>query len=163
MEKIYEKISELCALLNRSKKTFATAESCTGGFISKAVTDIAGVSSVFVGGVVSYSNDVKEKLLYVKHETLESYGAVSHQTALEMSSGALAATGADYAVAVTGIAGPGGGSDEKPVGTVYISCAGKNKEAEARKYHFSGDRSYIRYKTTKEALSFLIDYIGDIK
>ncbi|MGN0503701.1 MAG: CinA family protein [Ruminococcus sp.] len=101
----------------------ATAESCTGGLISKLVTDCSGASAVFDCGVCSYANEIKEKVLGVKHDTLEACGAVSPQTAKEMAEGIKRLSGADVGVAVTGIAGPGGGTPEKPVGTIYIACA----------------------------------------
>jgi nicotinamide-nucleotide amidase len=111
------------------KVTFGTAESCTGGLISAFVTDIAGASAVFYGGIVSYDNSIKEKFLGVRAETLKAKGAVSPETALEMSAGALRALGVDLAVSVTGIAGPGGGTDKKPVGLVYISVASQRGSA----------------------------------
>lgn len=103
--------------------TLACAESCTGGLIAKRITDISGCSDIFLGGCVTYANEAKEKLLGVKHETLEQYGAVSEQTAREMARGVRLALGADVGIATTGIAGPGGGTPEKPVGTVYIAVS----------------------------------------
>ena len=138
------------------KKTFATAESCTGGYIAKAVTDNAGASEVFLGCIVSYANSVKEKLLSVSSETLSRYGAVSAQTAEEMARGAVSALGCDFAVAVTGIAGPSGGSADKPVGLVYIAVAGKNIPAVAKRHIFDGARDDVRKSTVKSALSMLI-------
>ncbi|MCU0646285.1 MAG: CinA family protein [bacterium] len=113
----------LVELLKTEKLTIATAESCTGGLIAKLMTDIPGSSEVFVGGIVSYSNDIKEKWLGVSHETLEKFGAVSEKTISEMLDGILKKTGSDLGIAVSGIAGPGGGTLEKPVGTVYIGVA----------------------------------------
>ena len=135
-----------------AKKTFATAESCTGGYIAKAVTD----NAVFLGCIVSYANSVKEKLLSVSSETLSRYGAVSAQTAEEMARGAVSALGCDFAVAVTGIAGPSGGSADKPVGLVYIAVAGKNIPAVAKRHIFDGARDDVRKSTVKSALSMLI-------
>lgn len=135
--------------------TFGTAESCTGGLISASVTDIAGASAVFFGGIVSYDNSVKENLLGVRAQTLAEKGAVSPETAGEMSLGALKALRVDYAVSVTGIAGPGGGTPEKPVGLVYISAASKNGVT-VTKNHFSGDREAVRLQTVEKALSLLI-------
>ena len=126
MSENVEYVKKIVETLKARGEVFCTAESCTGGQISKTVTDLAGVSAVFFGGVVSYANEIKEKLLGVRHKTLEKYGAVSEQTAAEMATGAVRALGADFSVAVTGIAGPDGGSEEKPVGLVYIACADKN-------------------------------------
>ena len=135
--------------------TFGTAESCTGGLISAFVTDIAGASAVFFGGIVSYDNRVKKRLLGVRAETLATKGAVSPETALEMSSGALRALDVDLAVSVTGIAGPGGGTDKKPVGLVYISVASR-KGSFVTENHFSGDRETVRLQTAEKALSLLL-------
>lgn len=135
--------------------TFGTAESCTGGLISAFVTDIAGASAVFFGSIVSYDNQVKEKLLGVRPETLTEHGAVSPETALEMSAGALRALGVDLAVSVTGIAGPGGGTVKKPVGLVYISVTSK-KGSFVTENHFSGNRESIRLQTAEEALTLLL-------
>ena len=152
-------VRKLADKLKKDGATFAAAESCTGGWISKAVTDVGGVSAVFLGGVVSYANEVKEKLLGVKSETLASFGAVSEQTASEMALGCVKATGADYAVAVTGIAGPTGGTPEKPVGLVYVGAASKDGRVYVEKNLFSGDRKDIRLATVKKALSLLSDFV----
>ena len=109
-------------LLAQKKMTVTTAESCTGGLIAGTLVNVAGASDVLNEGYVTYSNDAKERLVGVKHETLEEYGAVSEQTAREMAEGAAKAAGADAALSATGIAGPGGGTEEKPVGLVYIGC-----------------------------------------
>ncbi len=114
---------ELVMLLASRGMTLATAESCTGGLISKLITDIPGSSDVFTGGVVSYSNEVKKALLGVPEETLRQHGAVSEATALYMADGARHACMADIAVSATGIAGPGGGTPEKPVGTVWVAIS----------------------------------------
>ena len=137
------------------KVTFGTAESCTGGLISAFITDIAGASAVFYGGIVSYDNSIKEKLLGVHAETLREKGAVSSETALEMSAGAVRALGVDLAVSVTGIAGPGGGTDKKPVGLVYISVASQ-RGSSVTENHFSGDRESVRLQTVQKALSLLL-------
>ena len=137
------------------KVTFGTAESCTGGLISAFITDIAGASAVFYGGIVSYDNSIKEKLLGVHAETLREKGAVSSETALEMSAGAVRALGVDLAVSVTGIAGPGGGTDKKPVGLVYISVASQ-RGLSVTDNHFSGDRESVRLQTVQKALSLLL-------
>lgn len=136
MSENVEYVKKIVETLKARGEVFCTAESCTGGQISKTVTDLAGVSAVFFGGVVSYANEIKEKLLGVRHKTLEKYGAVSEQTAAEMATGAVRALGADFSVAVTGIAGPDGGSEEKPVGLVYIACANKNGNVKVTKNLF---------------------------
>lgn len=159
MSENVEYVKKIVETLKARGEVFCTAESCTGGQISKTVTDLAGVSAVFFGGVVSYANEIKEKLLGVRHKTLEKYGAVSEQTAAEMATGAVRALGADFSVAVTGIAGPDGGSEKKPVGLVYIACADKNGNVKVTKNLFSGDRKAVRDQTTKTALQMLADFV----
>ena len=132
--------------------TMVTAESCTGGWIAKTLTDIAGSSSWFECGVVAYSYEAKEALLGVRPETLEHQGAVSRETVIEMVSGALARFGATVAVAVTGIAGPSGGTPEKPVGTVWIGWKRRGGYAQAELFHFAGDREAVRRQTVTAAL-----------
>ncbi|MBZ0273045.1 competence/damage-inducible protein A [bacterium] len=140
--------------LTRTGKTVATAESCTGGMIAAALTDIPGSSAYFVAGFVTYANAAKIRALGVSAETLETHGAVSEQTACQMAEGARARAGADFAIAVTGIAGPGGGSSEKPVGTVHIALA---TPTETRAYvrKFPGRRDFIRKLATFWALDIL--------
>jgi nicotinamide-nucleotide amidase len=132
--------------------TLATAESCTGGWIAKVLTDLAGSSAWFNGGVVSYSNEAKVALLGVSPETLQRFGAVSEQAVLEMATGAQDRFGVDMAVAVTGIAGPTGGSPQKPVGTVWIGWKRRGAEAQATLFHFAGDREAVRRQTVAAAL-----------
>ena len=132
-----------------------TAESCTGGWIAKTVTGIAGSSDWFDCGMVAYSYEAKQALLGVRPETLEQHGAVSRETVVEMVSGALVNSGASIAVAVTGIAGPGGGSGDKPVGTVWIGWKRRGGYAHARLYHFAGDRDAVRRQTVAAALAGL--------
>ncbi len=151
---------ELVSLASERHVTFGTAESCTGGLICASVTDVAGASAVFWGGIVSYDNYVKMGLLGVREETLASHGAVSSETAGEMAMGAVKALGVDFAVAVTGIAGPGGGTAEKPVGLVYIATAGKNGVVEIKENHFDGNRQEIRVQTVCEALQMLMRAIA---
>lgn len=142
------------AALRHRGLTLALAESCTGGLIAKRITDIPGSSSYFLGGLVTYSNESKQALLGVKEATLAAYGAVSEQTAREMAVGARRAIGADIAVSVTGIAGPGGGSPEKPVGTVWIGIATADG-VDARHHRFLGERDEIRERTAQAALALL--------
>lgn len=134
----------------------ATAESCTGGYISKRITDVAGSSQVFDCGVTSYANEIKEKILGVRHETLQTYGAVSPQTAREMADGVRRISGADLAVSTTGIAGPGGGSAEKPVGLVYVGISSEwHKDVIELKLGrgYTDERDLIRYVAASHALS----------
>lgn len=145
---------ELIRLLKEKNASVSTAESCTGGLIAASLVGVAGASEVFGAGFVTYANEAKEKLLGVSHDTLEKYGAVSEQTAREMAEGAARQGEAKTSIATTGIAGPGGGSTEKPVGLVYIgSCAfGEVKVAE---YHFSGNREEIRQAAALAGLNQL--------
>ena len=137
---------EIILKLAQQNITIATTESCTGGSLGKIITSVPGVSSIYGYGFITYANEAKEKILGVSHETLENHGAVSYQTALEMAIGARNAAESDIAVSVTGIAGPGGGTEEKPVGLVYIAIADKNG-AEYRKLLLDGNRDEIRAKT----------------
>ncbi len=145
----------LMRLLNDHGLTMATAESCTGGNIAHRMTMLPGVSDVFKGGVVAYSNDVKMHVLGVKRQTLDAYGAVSEQTAIEMAKGASAALGADVAVATSGIAGPGGGSAEKPVGTVCMAVA-TPEGVSSTTLHLPGDRSRVIDRASTMALIRLV-------
>lgn len=144
-------VSELTA----AGRTVATAESCTGGWIAKALTDVPGSSACFGYGAVSYSNDAKEVMLGVRPKTLDGHGAVSEAVVLEMVSGVHSASGADYAVAVSGIAGPDGGTEDKPVGTVWFAFAGPGGEADAELRRFDGDRESVRRQTVVYALQKL--------
>lgn len=145
MEKrVIEKLRERGLLL-------ATAESCTGGLCAKRLTDVAGASQVFCGGVVSYTNDVKMRLLGVKEETLAQFGAVSGETAREMAEGARKATGADVAVSVTGVAGPSSDEMGNVVGTVFIAFSSE-KETVSEKLRLSGDREKIREQSVNAML-----------
>ena len=145
--KIYH---QLINFLIEKKITISTAESCTGGLIAKLITDIPGSSKVFLGGVVSYSNEMKMKWLGVKQATLEKYGAVSENTVNEMLQGIFQATGSDLPVAVSGIAGPGGGTKEKPVGTVFVGVANQ-KNIVIKKFLFKGSRENIRKESAQKA------------
>ncbi|MBB1472377.1 CinA family protein [Luteimonas sp. MC1782] len=142
----------LGARLEAARDRLVTAESCTGGWIAKTVTDVAGSSSWFDCGLAAYSYEAKQALLGVRAQTLEEQGAVSRDTAIEMVSGALVHSGASVAVAVTGIAGPGGGTDDKPVGTVWIAWKRRGGYPHAELFHFDGDRDAVRRQTVGEAL-----------
>ncbi len=136
-------------------KTLATAESCTGGMIGQLLTAVAGASLVYKGGVISYTNAVKESVLGVSGETLSSYGAVSTEVAGEMAAGVRKLLKADVAVSVTGLAGPGGDEFGNPVGTVFIGFDSE-KHSEVKKFHFAGDRESVRLQATEEALKLVL-------
>jgi nicotinamide-nucleotide amidase len=140
--------------LRENEQTLATAESCTGGLLSAQVTDVAGASMVFVGGVVSYSNDVKQQILGVDEALLVEHGAVSEPVALAMARGVRDRLGADWGVGITGIAGPSGGTEEKPVGLVHWAVAGP-RGAWARHAIFPGDRPVVRQWSVNAALDLL--------
>lgn len=150
--------SAVVGALLKQKKTVACAESCTGGLIAKRITDIAGSSEIFGYGAVTYSNEAKMKLLSVSPETLKAYGAVSEQTAMEMANGVRALSGADIGVSATGIAGPGGGTDEKPVGLVYLGIS-SDKGTRAVKLLLKGSRDRVRLLTSQNALSEILHEI----
>lgn len=150
----------LGASLRDTKQMLVTAESCTGGWIAKTVTDVAGSSDWFDCGLAAYSYEAKQRLLGVRAETLEHFGAVSRETVLEMVSGALVHSGSTVAVAVTGIAGPGGGTEDKPVGTVWIAWKRRGGYPQAELFHFEGDREAVRRQTVAAALRGLEAIIG---
>ncbi len=145
---------EVVELLARKPLTVTTAESCTGGLIAGTLINAAGASDVLNEGYVTYSNEAKERLVHVSHETLERYGAVSAQTAQEMAEGAARAAGADAALSATGIAGPGGGTVDKPVGLVYIGCC-LNGRTVVKECRFNGTRMENRLWTVETALTML--------
>ena len=152
-----ELVDELAARLSGNGWKLATAESCTGGWIAKCCTDLAGSSAWFERGFVSYSNEAKMELLGVDSATLQSEGAVSEAVALQMAEGARRNSGVDLAVAVTGVAGPDGGTEDKPVGTVWFGWMVKGGESEAEVVQFPGDRDAIRRQTVVHALRGLLD------
>ncbi len=152
------KAGEIIAAFTARGLKVATAESCTGGLIAGALTEISGSSAVVDRGFVTYSNEAKVAMLGVEAATLIAHGAVSRQTAIEMAQGAVAHSAADFAVAVTGIAGPGGGSDDKPVGLVHFAASGRNGALLHREMRY-GDigRSKIRLATVRTALDMLTE------
>ncbi len=143
---------------NKMKITFA--ESCTGGLLSKLVTDIAGTSSVFDGGIVTYANEIKMRFLGVEKSTIDTYGAVSKQCAEQMADGVRHIFGADIAVSVTGIAGPGGGSVDKPVGLVYVGIADKNGVKVYKLMCVNNGRDGVRMQTAKTVCRLLEEKFG---
>jgi nicotinamide-nucleotide amidase len=154
-ESILKLAEALVAELTESGKAVATAESCTGGWVAKAITDIAGSSAVFGYGIVSYSNGAKESIIGVQNKTLEDHGAVSSEAVEEMAKGTLRLSGADIAVAVSGVAGPDGGTKEKPVGMVWFGWAvrdGANAIVDTRCEQFTGDRELVREASVAYAL-----------
>lgn len=151
---------DLLELLKTKQWKLATAESCTGGMIVAALTDIPGSSAVVERGFVTYTNEAKTEMLAVPEKLLASHGAVSEEVACAMAKGALAHAPVDVAVAVTGIAGPGGNTEEKPLGTVHIAVAGKQGIVHQH-YKFSGMRQEIRQQVMLAALDMLLFYCGD--
>ncbi len=145
----------LLKLLKEKNKKLITVESCTGGLIGKKITQIPGSSENYLGGLITYSNDMKNTLCDVKEETLKDFGAVSKATAIEMAEGALKYCKADIAISVTGIAGPGGATEDKPVGLVYIGIATKEM-SDAKRFYFTGNRSKVREQASKNALYMAI-------
>lgn len=145
---------EIAALLEKKKLRVTTAESCTGGLVAGTLVNVPGISSWFEEGYVTYSNAAKEKLLGVPHNILQTHGAVSAQTAEAMAKGAAKAAGADAAIAVTGIAGPDGGTKEKPVGLVYIGCCCEGR-IHVEKHNFDGERPEVRKSSVQAALRLL--------
>ena len=148
-----EQAQALGERLRAAHDALVTAESCTGGWIAKCLTDIAGSSDWFDSGMVVYSYEAKQALLGVRPQTLEQHGAVSRETVIEMVSGALVNSGASVAVAVTGIAGPGGGSADKPVGTVWVAWKRRGGYARALGFEFAGDRGAARRQAGERALA----------
>ena len=154
-------VADLIGALRGKKLTVGTAESCTAGMISARIADIPGSSDVLLGGVVSYANEVKIKLLGVSEETLRDHGAVSEQCAREMAEGARRALGCDIAVSVTGIAGPGGGTPEKPVGTVCFGISSKDgTRTKTERFDGSVGRNGVRFMTVAAALQMIEEKIN---
>ncbi len=148
--------SHIGTLLQQRRQRLVTAESCTGGWVAKLITDIAGSSAWFERGFVTYSNDAKQDLLGVAPTVLATHGAVSDAVVQAMVRGALAHSVADIALAITGIAGPDGGSIDKPVGTVWIGWGLADGRISSRRFQFNGDREAIRYQAATTALSELL-------
>jgi PncC family amidohydrolase len=149
---------KLGLLLKQRNLTISAAESCTGGLFTSALTDISGSSAYVIGSVVTYSNEAKQKLINVQESTLIAHGAVSEQTAKEMAIGVRDLFDTDYAISITGIAGPGGGTAEKPVGLVYIGMANPQDVA-VRKFIWQGDRIENKVHSVNAALQWLINAV----
>lgn len=149
---------ELVEILTKKQYKITTAESCTGGLVAATIVNVSGASEVFQAGFVTYANEAKEKELGVKSETLKTYGAVSEKTAKEMAIGCAAHAKAQVGISTTGIAGPGGGTAEKPVGLVYIGCAVRSN-VYVEKNVFSGDRQQVRRQAADRAIGFALECI----
>ena len=152
----------LVTVLKQKGLTFSCAESCTGGLISKRITDVSGASAVFPGGVCSYANEIKAGVLGVKTETLDKYTAVSEQTAREMAEGIRRVMGTDIGVSVTGYAGPGGGTEQDPVGTVYVGVSSEQGTLVNRlSYSSLRDRVFIRRAASSYAMGLALSIVGN--
>ena len=148
-----------CEVISKLKgRTLVTAESCTGGLIGGAITSVKGASAAFKGGIICYQNEIKQRLLGVDAAVLRAFGAISAQVAMDMAAGARKALNADYAVSVTGLAGPGGDEIGNPVGTVFIGFADEDG-AVAEKFLFSGDRDAVRSQAVDAALEMILKHI----
>ncbi|HJE03849.1 MAG TPA: CinA family protein [Aliarcobacter thereius] len=162
MKKIFTKknMLNLQNILKKSKKTITCAESCTGGLVASMITKIPGSSEIFNGSLVSYSNEIKHKELNVSYDTLNNFGAVSIETVKEMLDGVIYKFDADYAIAISGIAGPNGGTKNKPVGTVVIGISNKFGKNNIKTYMFKGCRETIQKKAAKTSLKKILKFIN---
>lgn len=152
-------VKQLAQVLKQRRWMMATAESCTGGMIAETCTDLSGSSSWFDSAIVSYSNQAKTALLGVDASLIERHGAVSKEVAEAMARGILDKTGTDLAVAVTGIAGPDGGTEAKPVGTVWIAWSFPDEDIISQSFHFEGNRQAVRKQTVEQGLAGLLDLV----
>lgn len=160
MEKeLRHQVVSIVSVLGDKGLTLGFAESCTGGLLSSYFTELAGVSKVFWGSIISYDNSVKQKFLSVSEELLKTKGAVSAEVATQMVKSAQTGLGVSLTAAVTGIAGPTGGTPTKPVGTVYIAVAGSKNEVKVFEHHFSGDRKSVQLQTCIETVKHLNDFL----
>ena len=160
LERVRLLAADLGPVMRARGLTIATAKSCTGGLIAALLTEVPGSSDYVLGGVVSYANTAKTALLGVGADLLAEKGAVSEPVALAMADGIRRRLGADLALSVTGIAGPGGGSADKPVGTVWIGMAGPGDALSARRLHFAGDRAAVRAQASEAALAWVVAVVG---
>ena len=154
--------ARLGAALRAAGKTIACAESCTGGLVTSRLTDIPGSSDYVMGSIVSYTNDIKERLVGVRHETLAAHGAVSPETAREMADGIRRVIRTDLGLGITGIAGPGGGPAAKPVRLVYIAVSSE-KGTRVTENHFSGTRTEVKQQTSDAALALALDALTEVQ
>lgn len=157
---LFAEATALLVLLQARNLTLATAESCTGGLIGGAITAIPGSSATYLAGFITYSNEAKIRMLGVSEGVIAAAGAVSEACARQMAEGALLNARTDFAISCTGIAGPDGGSAEKPVGLVYIGLAHRNAATTARRFVFPGDRAAVRHATVAAALNFLSETVS---
>jgi PncC family amidohydrolase len=158
-EALTQAARDLSQLLRERDQTITSVESCTGGLVAGIITALPGSSDVFHAGLITYSNAMKTQLAGVEPSTLDKHGAVSARTAIEMAQGGRERIGADYALAITGIAGPGGGNGDKPVGTVWICVAGPDSDTDCRRFVFPGDRENIRLASADSALQMAMQQI----
>ena len=159
MTSLMTSVETLAKLAVTRKRVIATAESCTGGLIAGACTEVSGSSAWFDRGFVTYSNNAKQLMLGVTDAVLQTHGAVSEATVIAMAEGAVARSDANIAVSVSGVAGPTGGSAEKPVGTVWIACTGDGFASVASRFVFAGDRQSVRQQAVENAVQLLISCI----
>lgn len=151
-------MNQLQKQLKKKNQTITCAESCTGGLIASMITEVSGSSAIFKGSIVTYCNEVKEQELDVKKETMIEFGVVSCEVVAQMLQGVLKKFNADFAVAVSGVAGPTGGTDKKPVGTVVIgACSQNNKKEIIQVFHFKGDRKEVQIQAAKTALKLIFE------
>ena len=150
-----DQAAALVAVLRAKGLTLATGESCTGGLVGKMITDVSGASEVYSGGWIVYTNEMKTRELGVSSALIAEHGAVSEPVAIAMTKGIIECSGTDLGVAITGIAGPGGGTDEKPVGTVWIAVGRKGQNVTAKRFRFNGDREAVRNQAAKTVLNML--------
>jgi nicotinamide-nucleotide amidase len=161
-EQLQQAGATLGDLLQQHELTIATAESCTGGWVAKVLTDRAGCSAYVMAGLVTYSNEAKQMILGVNPGVLDEQGAVSELVVRQMVSGAVRVTGVDVAVAISGVAGPGGGSDEKPVGTVWFAWGSGPGRIETSLQHFDGDRDEVRRQAVLYALQGVTGFLENL-
>ncbi|MDY3199603.1 MAG: CinA family protein [Arcobacter sp.] len=150
---------KLQELLRTHNKTITAAESCTGGLVASLITRISGSSDIFNGSIVSYSNKIKNQELNVKYKTLEEFGAVSHQVVNEMLDGVIKKFDADFAIAISGIAGPTGGNESKPTGTVVIGFCDTESHKMVHTHHFTGSREEVQFQAAKTSLKEILKFI----
>ncbi len=156
-----ERVVRMIERVRAHNQTLVSVESCTGGLVGKSITDLAGISDVYLGGYITYSNEQKSIAVGVDPNTLESHGAVSSQVAIEMAQGGCQSSGAKLGISTTGIAGPTGGSDHKPIGTVWICVCAQSERFDCRKFVFPGDRSQVREHARASAIEMMIQLLED--